>query len=391
MSARRQLWSDLAEERSRCPVTRHEDVNAVRVTSYAGVKEMLRDFRSFSNRFGTVEPGQELPVENQVLAFADPPRHSRQRKLLTAALSASRVEHLHQAMQQTVDGLIDAIIATGSPDFELLSSLAGPFPALMTAELMGVPHELRERFVYYSHLSELSTAMPGVYDAELAQWSEMIEELVRQRRAVGPGASDDLIATMCFAETDGQRFSDREVAQMVQLVNSAGNTTTTTLISNIVYALDEFPEQKKLFLSDIDGLVDSVIEEGLRYDGPIQGLGRLSQCRAQIQGYDIAEGERVFGSYAAASHDPEVYEDADEFVAGRDWRKLPPHMGFGYGIHHCIGANLARLEARVALTTLYKRLPGLGVQPGFTPEAVPGWTFRGWMGMMLRYETKEQS
>ena len=142
MSARRQLWSDLAEERSRCPVTRHEDVNAVRVTSYAGVKEMLRDFRSFSNRFGTVEPGQELPVESQVLAFADPPRHSRQRKLLTAALSASRVEHLHQAMQQTVDGLIDAIIATGSLDFELFSSLAGPFPALMTAELMGVPHEL---------------------------------------------------------------------------------------------------------------------------------------------------------------------------------------------------------------------------------------------------------
>jgi cytochrome P450 len=116
MSAPRQLWSDLAGERSRCPVTRHEDVNAVRVTSYAGVKEMLRDFRSFSNRFGTVDPGQELPVEDQILAFADPPRHSRQRKLLTAALSASRVEHLHEAMQQTVDGLIDAIIATGSPD-----------------------------------------------------------------------------------------------------------------------------------------------------------------------------------------------------------------------------------------------------------------------------------
>ena len=103
---------------------------------------MLRDFRSFSNRFGTVDPGQELPVEDQILAFADPPRHSRQRKLLTAALSASRVEHLHEAMQQTVDGLLDAIIATGSPDFELISSLASPFPALTTAELMGVPHEL---------------------------------------------------------------------------------------------------------------------------------------------------------------------------------------------------------------------------------------------------------
>jgi len=327
MSAPRQLWSDLAGERS----TRHEDVNAVRVTSYAGVKEMLRDFRSFSNRFGTVDPGQELPVEDQILAFAGPPRHSRQRKLLTAALSASRVERLHEAMQQTVDGLIDAIIASGSPDFELISSLASPFPALTTAELMGVPYELRERFAYYSHLAELSTAMPGVYDAELAQWSGLIEELVRQRRAVGRGGSDDLIATMCFGETDGQRFSDCEVGQMVQLVNSAGNTTTTTLISNIVYALDEFPEQKKLFLSDIDGLVDSAVEEGLRYDGPIQGPGRLSQCPAQVQGYDIQEGERVFGSYAAASHDPEIYER---------------------------------------------------VQPGFAPEAVPGWTFRGWMGMM---------
>src|SRR6202021_3441526 len=100
----------------------------------------------------------------------------------------------------------------------------------------------------------------GVYDAELAQWSEMIEELVRQRRAVGPGASDDLIATMCFAETDGQRFSDREVGQMVQLVNSAGNTTTTTLISTTFYALDEFPAQKNVFLSDIAGRGGSGVE-----------------------------------------------------------------------------------------------------------------------------------
>jgi cytochrome P450 len=88
-----------------------------------------------------------------------------------------------------------------------------------------------------------------------------------------------------------------------------------------------------------------VVEEGLRYDGPIQGVGRLSQCPAQIQGYDIQEGERVFGSYTAVSHDPEIYERPDEFVVGRNWRNLPPHMGFGYGIHHCIGANLARLEA----------------------------------------------
>jgi cytochrome P450 len=383
----RELWSELASERAQCPVTKLADINATRVTSYAAVKQLLRDTASFSNRFGTVDPGdEELPRDDQILAFADPPRHGRQRKLLVAALSASRVERLRSSMQATVDRLMHTIVTGEQAEFELVADLASPFPAHVTAELMGVPHELRDKFVHFSHLAELASGMPGVYDAELREWSDIIEELVRERRAAGPDASDDLITTMCFAEVDGEHLSEREVAQMVVLVNEAGNTTTTTLITNIAYALDEFPEQRALFLADIDGLVESVIEEGLRYDGPIQGLGRKALCPADLAGYHIPKGEKVFGSYAAANHDPDVYDRPDEFVVGRDWRQTPSHMGFGHGIHHCLGANVARMEAKVALTSLYKRLPGLRVKPGFEPVAVPGQIFRGWTELQMCFD-----
>lgn len=389
MAGKRELWRELEVERERCPVTKLTDLDATRVTGYAAVKQLLRDTSSFGNRYGTVDPGEdELSRDDQVLAFADPPRHGRQRKLLTAALSASRVEHLLPSMQATVDGLLDTILAKEQQAFDLIAEFATPFPSHVTAELMGVPHELRDKFVHYSHLAELASAMPGVYDRELKEWSDIIEELVRERRAAGPEANDDLITTMCFAEVDGENLSEREVAQMVVLVNEAGNTTTTTLIANIAYALDEFPESKKAFLADIDGLVDSVIEEGLRYDGPIQALGRKALCSVELAGELIPKGEKVFGSYAGANHDPAIYDRPDEFVVGRDWRKLPTHMGFGYGIHHCLGANVARMEAKVALTTLYERLPELRVAPGFTPIAVPGHIFRGWTELQMAYSAQ---
>lgn len=389
MAETRKLWQELAAERAQCPVTKLEGTNTTRVTSHAGVKQLLRNTVAFSNRFGTLDPETELPLADQVLAFADPPRHARQRRLLTAALSASRVERLRSSMEETVGGLLDAIISKDSSQFEVISEFALPFPAHTTAELMGVPHELRDRFIHYSHLAELDSAMPGTYAKELREWSDLIEVLVRERRAAGPDASDDLITTMCFAEVDGEHLSEREVAQMVVLVNEAGNTTTTTLIANAVHALDEFPEQKAAFLADIDGLVESVVEETLRYEGPIQGLFRRAVCPGEVAGYEIPAGEKVFGSYGGANHDPEVYERPDEFVLGRDWRKLPAHMGFGHGIHHCLGANVARTESIVALSMLYKRLPGLRVTPGFEPVPVPGQIFCGWTEMQMSFDKPE--
>jgi cytochrome P450 len=173
---------------------------------------------------------------------------------------------------------------------------------------------------------------------------------------------------------------------MVMLLNSAGNTTTTTLIGSTVWLLDRHPEQRALFLADIPGRVATLVEEALRFDGPIHGLHRRTTEDVTLAGKEIPAGQQVFACYAAANHDPAVYDAPDEFQVDRNWKKLPAHMAFGYGIHHCIGANLARLEAEVALSTLYRRLPGLRIRPDFEPQQVPGLIFRGWMGLELTYD-----
>jgi len=378
-------WEAIAADRDRCPVAFSPDIDAFQVTSYPAVKDALRNPRVFSNRWDSATPRPEpLPVEDQVLAYTDPPRHTQQRKLLTAALSASRMEKLRPVMQRFVDDIIDGLVARGG-GFEVISTLARPFPAHMTAELMGVPVDDREQFIRYSELAELETAFPGTYRDQLDEWGRYIEDLVEQRRAAGP-ESDDLITTMCFAQIDGQRFTAHEVSRMVMLLNSAGNTTTTTLIGNAIWLLDRYPDQKARYLSDIEGRVEPLVEETLRFDGPIHGLFRRTTEDTALAGQPVPVGQQVFACYAAANHDPAVYHDPDRFLVDRDWKQLPAHLAFGYGIHHCIGANLARVEAQVALATLYRRLPGLRVRPGFTPEQVPGLIFRGWMGLELAYD-----
>lgn len=378
-------WAEVAADRAGCPVAFSSEIGAVQVTSYAAVKEALRNPRVFSSRWGTAFPQEdETPLEGQVLAFTDPPRHTRQRQLLTAALSAARMEKLRTVMQRFVDDIIDAAAARGG-GLELISELARPFPAHMISDLMGVPAGDRDQFVRYSEMAELSTAFPGAYAEEIEEWGRYIEGLVEARRAAGP-RSDDLITLMCFAEIDGQRFTAEEVSAMVVLLNSAGNTTTTTLIGNAVWLLDHHPDQRALFLADIPGRVESLVEEALRFDGPIHGLYRRATEDTELAGQPIPAGQQVFNCYTAANHDPAVYAAPDEFRVDRDWKQLPSHMAFGYGIHHCIGANLARVEAQVALGTLYRRLPGLRIRPGFTPEQIPGLIFRGWMGIELTYD-----
>ena len=378
-------WAEVAADRARCPVAFSPEIGAVQVTSYAAVKEALRNPRVFSNRWNSALPqADEIPLEAQVLAYTDPPRHTRQRRLLTAALSASRMEKLRTVMQRFVDDIIDAVAARDG-SFELISELARPFPAHMISELMGVPAEDRDQFVRYSEMAEIETAFPGTHTKQLEEWGQYIEGLVETRRAAGP-ESDDLITLMCFAETDGQRFTAPEVSAMVMLLNSAGNTTTTTLIGNAVWLLDRHPHQRALFLADIPGRMEALVEQTLRFDGPIHGLHRRTTEDTVLDGHQIPAGQQVFACYTAASHDPAVYSAPDEFRADRDWKQLPAHMAFGYGVHHCIGANLARVEAQVALSTIYRRLPGLRIRPGFVPEQVPGLIFRGWMGVELTYD-----
>ncbi|GGZ15072.1 hypothetical protein GCM10010300_68860 [Streptomyces olivaceoviridis] len=380
-------WQELAVDRARCPVAHSRHLNAVQITSYSGVKELLLKHEEFTGTYSTLWPlEQPLAVDNQVFSSADPPRHTRQRKLFIKAMSASRIGTLRTFSEELANRLVDDIIGAGEC-FDLASAYARRITEGHIAELLGLPESERERFLYLSGLFELSTADPAShsYQAEMREWQDTLARMVRERRQAGPD-SDDLITQLCFAEHEGDRLAEGEVASLIRAMIRAGNTSTAAAIVNTVHALEAHPQQKARYLSDIDRLTLPLVHEGLRYDGPVLGLWRRCKRDTTIQDRPVRAGERVFTVHTAANHDPAVFEQSEEFVIDRDWSRLPSHLAFGYGIHHCIGMNLALLECEVALSTLYKRLPGLRLRPGFVAPQAPGPVVRNWLSLEMEYD-----
>ncbi|MEU3713515.1 cytochrome P450 [Streptomyces catenulae] len=380
-------WEQLAADRARCPIVHSPELDSVQVTSYEAVKEIGRNHEAFSCTYSAAWPLEEpVPEELQVFTLADPPRHTRQRRLIVRALSASRINRMRPFTERTVNDLIDGLAARGG-SFDLVTDFASPVSETHISELLGIPEADRE-YVLRTALLPESTGLAnteGLASPELEAWSDYLRETVRTRRAAGPGA-DDLTTTLCFAEENGDRFAEREIGLLI-LGLIAGNASTGAAIGNLVRALEQHPDQKTAYLGDIDGLTETLVEEGLRYDGPILGLYRRTLKEAELPGGHVSRpGERIYFSLGAANHDPEIFDRPDELRLDRDRKELPASMAFGYGVHHCIGMNLGRLQAEVALSTLYRRLPGLRLRPGFTPEQVPGPMFRSWTSLEMVHD-----
>lgn len=380
-------WEELAHDRGRCPVAHNTELDAVQITSYQGVKEVLLNHGALSSTFSDLWPLEEpLPEHKQVLGASDPPRHTRQRRLLVKALSASRVQRMRPYSEKLANDLVDEIVAAGT-SFELITAFARRMSESHLSELLGIPHDERDAFARMAKLFEMSIEdrTNHGFNEELNGWLGHLTELVRSRRA-SDGAGDDLVTQLCLAEVDGDQFNEVEIAALIQLLAGAGISTTQQAIANIVYLLDQHPEQRAVYLADIDGLTKSVVNEGLRFDGPVLGLWRRCLKETTVQGVEVNVKDKVFPVVTAANHDPEVYHRPDEFLIDRDWSKLPPSLAFGHGIHFCVGMNLALLELEVGLGTLYRRLPGLRVRPGFEPQQMPGPVVRSWPTLEMEYD-----
>ncbi|MGW0706091.1 cytochrome P450 [Streptomyces sp. NPDC002643] len=373
-------WEEFAHDRARCPVARNAELNAVQVTTHEGVREVFTGHQSFSNAYGNIWPLEEpLPPEQQVLGWSDPPRHTRQRKLLVKAMSASGVKKMRPFTERLADDIIDRFAEQGS--FEMYSDFAAPMASGHLCELLGIPDEERDEYARSAmKMEELFTATisgdlePG-YNTEVTKWLDYLIEMVRTKRAAGPG-SDDLITQLVFARVDDDYFEGDEIAACIQLLNSAGIGTTIAAIGNMAYLLDRYPEQKARFLSDIKGLSDSLAAESLRFEPPVSGLWRTCVKPTRLGELDIEPGEKVFPLISAGTHDPLVYDRPDEFIVDREGPNVPSDLPFGGGIHFCPGMNLARLELRVAAAKLYERLPNLRVRPGFKAELQAGAVMR---------------
>lgn len=311
------------------------------------------------------------------LLAADPPRHTRLRGLITRAFTMRRVEELRPRIQEITDSLLDEMLPRGRAD--LVGSLAYPLPITVICELLGIPEMDRAEFRKISTEAVAPTSADSEYDA-FVQLAGYLTELIEDKRAAGPTGDllSDLIRTTA---EDGDRLSAQELRGMAFILLIAGHETTVNLITNGVHALLAHPAQLAALRADMT-LLDGAVEETLRFEGPVENATfRYAAEPLEIAGTPIAQGDPVMIGLTAADRDPARFPDPDRFDLSRDTRG---HLAFGHGIHYCLGAPLARLEARTAIRALLDRTPGLTLD-GPPGDWLPGMLMRGVRSLPVRW------
>ncbi|MFG3349939.1 cytochrome P450 [Streptomyces sp. NPDC048018] len=342
------------------------------VVGYEEARAALADQR-LSKSFSAFDlPLPEGEIIGPHLLIVDPPDHTRLRKLVTGEFTGRRVEALRPRVQQLTDELLDAMAPAGRAD--LVDSFAFPLPITVICELLGVPSADRDRFRVWSNELVAPTGPEEVQEATVVAFGAYLDELIEDKRAYGP-ADDLLSALIATRAEDGDRLSLPELRALVYLLLIAGHETTVNLIANTVRALLDHPEQLDALRADF-GLIDAAIEEGLRYDGPVENATlRFAREAFPLGGTEIPEGGVVLVALASGARDPGRFPEPDRFDIRRDPRG---HLAFGHGIHYCLGAPLARLEGKTAIESLLRRFPRLELDPEAGPrEWLPGMLIRG--------------
>jgi cytochrome P450 len=327
------------------------------VTRYADVRAAFADPRlSLSKQHaGGSYQGMSLPPALDAnLLNMDPPDHARLRRLVSRAFTARRVDGLRGRVQQVADELLDAVAPRGHAD--LVAEYAAPVPVTVICELLGIPVEERAAFrTWTSAMLSPDPAEPGAVKAAVGGMLASLSKVIALKRAE-PG--DDLFSGMIAARDGGDQLSEDELMSLAFLIVLAGYETSVDLIANGVLALLRQPDQLAAVRAD-PRLLAGVVEETLRTDGPaIFGARRFPIEDIEIGGLTIPAGEPVMLSLASADRDPERFDAPAEFDAARTEN---PHLGFGHGIHYCLGAPLARLEGQIAIGTLLRRFPDLAL------------------------------
>jgi cytochrome P450 PksS len=326
------------------------------VTRYDDVLSVLRDER-FSNEIPAVTRWAPRPVRaltRNVLAL-DPPDHTRLRTLVAKAFTPRMVEQLRDRVQQVCDELLDA--ATAKRRIDLVRAYALPLPITIIADLLGIPPPDRKQFGSWSKRFTASSSgalldvLPGWWG--MWQFGRYFRELVALRRAA---PRDDLVTALVQAEEAGDRLSEEELIAMLGFLLVAGYETTVNLIASGALALIQHPRQRELLQAN-PALAESAIEELLRFTSPLEVASpRTAREDVTLGGTCIPRGTLVLAALGSANHDETQFRDPETLDITREPNR---HLAFGMGAHFCLGAPLARLEGRIALTTLFRRFPDL--------------------------------
>jgi len=338
------------------------------LTRYADALAALHDRRlsasasgwenraKFFYRTGLDDTPPPMEVYRHWMLQMDPPDHTRLRSLLNKAFTSRVAENLRPRIQTLVDDMLER--AGSEEEMDVVAAIAGPLPIRVICEMLGVPEDGRERVMRWSH--ELLPSFGPIMSTEqlrkisvtMTEFSRYIEELLTWRKAHPQRhLLDDLIA----ARDSGNRLSDAELVSTCILLVFAGHLTTVQLIATGVLTLLRHPQQAERLQND-PSLYATAVEEILRFESPLQVVNRTASEDLEIGGKRILKGQMVLISLVAANRDPEQFPQPETFDIARTPNR---HISFGYDCHYCAGAPLARLEAQIALETLFRRYPNL--------------------------------
>jgi cytochrome P450 len=354
--------------RSEFPVYWSEKLKCWLLTRYDDCLSALRDYRRLSNRdrmtvmmkpFGG-EAGKRFQVVRkhfmQGVIFSDPPDHTRLRTLINKAFTPSTTEKKRPRIQEIVEGLIDPLRDKGRKD--LIRDFAFPLPNTIRSEILGLPLEDTDQLKGWAD-DVVALFGAGADEARmergqrsLSSIREYLSQLISKRRH-NPG--EDLISTLILAREQNDQLSDDELLSTCSTLFTASQETTTSLIGSGMLALLRNPDQLQKLKANPDQITTAV-EEILRYDGPLQRQLRAATEDFEMRGVHITQGQMVCPVLGAANRDPEVFAAPDVLDIARADN---PHIAFGFGIHWCVGAPLARLEVQIAINTLLRRIPTL--------------------------------
>ena len=328
------------------------------ISRYEDVVAISRNHELFSSERGSAVnadmPPEELALFKQQLIHMDPPRHTKLRKLVNRGFTPRMIAKLESHVCDHARDIVDKVARKGECDF--VTAVAAELPLLVIAELLGVPIEDRWKLFHWSNrlIGAEDPEYGSPVDAQLAVM-ELFQYgawLAEQRRVT---PQDDIVSTLVHADVDGEKLGGLDFNMFFFLLVIAGNETTRNAISGGMQALCEFPVQRERLLRRRE-LLDTAVDEIVRWVSPVMQFRRTAQRDTLLAGQPIREGEKVVMYYGSANRDERAFKDAGSFDVGRDPN---PHLGFGIGVHFCLGASLARMEMRVMFEELFRRLPDL--------------------------------
>jgi cytochrome P450 len=371
----RDPYPGLAQLRQQAPLVWHEPSGLWLATTHAAVSAVLRE-RALGRLWSDREPAERFEPFNTLhrnqMMENEPPVHTRLRRLVASAFARGHVERMRPRVEQLTAELLDAVDPAG---FDLVADYAEPLPVAVIADMLGVPAVdrplLRDwsqaivRMYEYDRSPELEQE---ALDASTA-FADYVRALVVERRA-SPG--EDLVSDLIAAQDEGGRLSEEELVASVVLLLNAGHEASVNTFGNGALALLRHPDQQQRVVAG-EVPVPVALEELIRFDAPLQLFERTATRDVEVAGVALAAGDRVAALMGSANRDAAVFPDADSFEVSRDPN---PHVGFGMGVHFCLGAPLARMELTVSLGALLDRFPGLHLAG--EPVQRPTFVLRGY-------------